>query len=264
MKKRVLFLIPSLAHGGAEKVLVNLVNNMDSEKHDITIAVLFPGGVNENFLKPHIRVVSFFKKPVRGISFLLTAFSPKTLHKLFIREEYDIEVSYHEGIAARIISGCSNPHTKTIAWIHVEQHTSKKASFAFRSKTEAERCYNAFDRIVCVSDFVRKDFSSIFNLKKTPIVLYNTVESDLIKRKSTEKTTSIIQDDCVKLIAVGTLKPSKGYERLFRIIKRLREEGQKVKLYVLGEGEQERYLRAFISENGLQDSIILLGYDTNP
>ena len=47
--KKILFLIPNLSVGGAEKVLVNLVNNMDKEKFDITVQVLFAGGVNEKF-----------------------------------------------------------------------------------------------------------------------------------------------------------------------------------------------------------------------
>ena len=52
--KKILFLIPTLAHGGAEKVLVNLVNNLDQEKYDVTIKVMFDGGVNKGFLKPHV------------------------------------------------------------------------------------------------------------------------------------------------------------------------------------------------------------------
>ena len=35
--KKVLFLIHDLGGGGAEKVLVSLVNNMDSSKFDITV-----------------------------------------------------------------------------------------------------------------------------------------------------------------------------------------------------------------------------------
>ena len=45
MKKRILFLIHNLGPGGAEKVLVNLVNNMDQSKFDITVIALFGGGV---------------------------------------------------------------------------------------------------------------------------------------------------------------------------------------------------------------------------
>lgn len=51
MKTKILFLIHDLAHGGAEKVLVNLVNNMDKTKYDITVMTLFDVGVNRQYLK---------------------------------------------------------------------------------------------------------------------------------------------------------------------------------------------------------------------
>ena len=55
--KKILFMIHDLSVGGAEKVLVNLVNNMNKEKFDVSIVALFGGGVNEQFLidKVHYR-----------------------------------------------------------------------------------------------------------------------------------------------------------------------------------------------------------------
>ena len=41
---KILFLIHDLGQGGAEKVLVNLVNHMDRSKFDISVTVLFGGG----------------------------------------------------------------------------------------------------------------------------------------------------------------------------------------------------------------------------
>ena len=41
MAKKILFLIPSLGHGGAERVLVNLANNLDTEKFEVTVQTLF-------------------------------------------------------------------------------------------------------------------------------------------------------------------------------------------------------------------------------
>ena len=131
--KKILFLIHDLHHGGAEKVLVNLVNNMDPEKFDITVLTLFGGGVNEQFLKPHIRLQTVFKKSFPGNSHILKLASPKRLHSWFVRERYDIEVSYLEGPSARIISGCADPDTKLVSWIHVEQHTLKNLAASFRN-----------------------------------------------------------------------------------------------------------------------------------
>ena len=130
--KKILFLIHDLGHGGAEKVLVNLVNNMDPSKFDISVTALFGGGVNEQFLKSHIHYRTVFKRAFPGNSHLMKILSPGQLHRLVIKERYDIEVSYLEGPAARIISGCPHKDTKLISWIHVEQHTKECAAQAFR------------------------------------------------------------------------------------------------------------------------------------
>ena len=55
MRKKLLFFIPSLAGGGAEKVLVNMVNNLDETKYEITVKTLFDYGVNKQYLLKHIK-----------------------------------------------------------------------------------------------------------------------------------------------------------------------------------------------------------------
>ena len=88
MKTKILFLIHDLGPGGAEKVLVNLVNNMDRSKFDITLLSLFAGGVNERFLKSDIRYRTIFSRTFRGNSHIMKLLSPKQLHKLFIKETF--------------------------------------------------------------------------------------------------------------------------------------------------------------------------------
>lgn len=72
--KKILFLIPTLAHGGAEKVLVNLVNNFDKKKFDITVQTLFDGGINKQYLKSNIKTISVFKKVFPGNSHIFKFF----------------------------------------------------------------------------------------------------------------------------------------------------------------------------------------------
>ena len=63
--KRILFFITSLAGGGAEKVLVNLVNNLDKTKYEVTLLTLFDVGINKQFLKDDVIYKSIFKKSFR-------------------------------------------------------------------------------------------------------------------------------------------------------------------------------------------------------
>ena len=263
--KKILFLIHDLGPGGAEKVLVNLVNNMDPQQFDITVMALFGGGVNEQFLKPHIRHIACFKKAVRGNSHLMKLLTPKQLHQWLIREKYDIEVSYLEGPSARIISGCPYPDTKLVSWIHVEQHTKSLAARSFRSYRESCRCYQKFHATACVSEYVKKDFLSIYPGLNNVQVLYNTNETAQILEKAKEAPEDgIFREGEIRLCGVGKLMPIKGFDRILRIHKRLRDEGYPVHTYLLGDGSERSMLEAYIKDNHLSDNVTMLGYQTNP
>lgn len=262
--KKILFLIHDLGRGGAEKVLVNLVNHMDRSKFDISVTVLFGGGVNEQFLAPDIHYRAVFPRSIPGNSRWMKLLTPAQLHRLCVKDTYDIEISYLEGPSARVISGCGDPDTKLVSWIHVELHSQENAVRSFRSLVEAEKCYNRFDQIVCVSEFVRDDFCSVIDVQRPCTVLYNTVESDRIERLAAEAADGFPSGEGIALMAVGTLKPSKGYERLLRIIKRLRDGGYPVCLYILGEGPLRKTLEGYVAQNHFEDAVVFLGYQTNP
>lgn len=264
MKQKILFLIHDLGQGGAEKVLINLVNNMDREKFDISVTVLFGGGVNEPFLAPHIRYRAVFPGTIRGNKYFLRLLSPQMLHRLIVKERYDIEVAYLEGSVARIISGCTDPDTKLVSWIHVQQSNMRRLSGSFRSETEARACYDRFDQVICVSEYVRQDFTGILDYKKPCRVLYNTVESNRILMLSREAAPMMADSGDVKLVAVGSLKESKGYKRLLECIRRLREQHYPIHLYILGIGPQQQELEKLCADSGISDVVTFLGYDTNP
>ena len=262
--KKILFLIHDLGPGGAEKVLVNLVNNMDRDKFDVTVVAMFGGGVNEQFLAPHIHYRAIFKKMFRGNSHVMKLFSPKGLYKRYVKDRYDIAVSYLEGPSARVISGCPYEGTKLVSWIHVEQHSKKVAAQAFRGYNESVKCYKKFHTTVCVSEYVKSDYLSIYPMLTNACVLYNTNESSRIVEKSLEKIDDAFDKSRIHLVGVGKLMPNKGFDRLLRIVKRLRDEEYPVHLHILGIGPQQEALERFVKEQNLAPDVTLHGYDTNP
>ncbi len=95
-KLKVLFLIHDLGQGGAEKVLVNLVNQLDLSRFDVTVEALFAGGVNEQFLRPEVHYVTVYNRTMPGNSHFMKLLSPERLHKKYVKEQYDIEAAYLE------------------------------------------------------------------------------------------------------------------------------------------------------------------------
>ena len=263
--KKILFFIPNLSVGGAEKVLVNLVNNMDRSKYDITVQTLFGGGVNEQFLKKDIRYRSCFEKTFKGNSQILKMFQPKTLYKRFIKDHYDIIVSYLEGPTARIVAGCPDQSTKKICWIHCRFESPETAKTGFRNFAEAKELYSRFDNIVCVSQWVKDYFCQTMEYCGNIEILYNTNETKKIYQKSLESVEDVIFDkDCFNLCSVGKIAPVKGYDRLARIHKKMIDEGINNKVYILGEGEQKNEIGSYLKANSLEESFVFLGYQTNP
>lgn len=263
--KKILFFIHDLGQGGAEKVLVNLVNNMDSSKFDITVQTLFSGGVNEQFLNDNIKLKTCFKRCFRGNSKILKLFSPRFLYKHFIKDKYDIAVSYLEGPSARIVSGCTDENTKLVSWIHCKYDSIIDASLSFRNADEAKKCYNRFNNTVCVSTLVKDYYVKAFEYKRPIEVLYNTIETNMILSKANEEVDDVFfSNNCINICSVGSIKQVKGFERLAYVHKKLIDSGIKNRVYILGIGEEKKKIEKYLVDNNLTDTFIFLGYKTNP
>lgn len=265
MKKKILFLIPTLAHGGAERVLINLVNNMDRSHYDITVQTLFDVGVYRQYLLPHIHYKGGFCHLFRGNTMLMKLFSPQILYRYFIKDNYDTVVSYLEGSTARIISGAPKS-IKTVCWIHTELNTPKLIIRCFRSLREAQYCYGTFDRIIAVSKQIKDSFLRNLSLNTEISVLYNTNETDMIRTKSKLPISNMqfVSDNFPSICTVGKIIPVKGFDRLLSAHKRLLDEGYLHHVYILGIGEEQKALEAKVREYGVEDSFTLLGFRDNP
>ena len=266
VKKKILFLIPNLKHGGAEKVLVNLANNLSPEKYDVTVQTLFDEGLHKLRHAFHVRYKTFFPRGFRGNSYLFKRFPPAFWWKLIVREHYDIAVSYLEGPTSRILAGCTDPNTKRIAWLHIELNTPKLAAQGFRSTKEAAGAYDSFDRVVAVSRDVRDCFLQNLPVSRPVDVLYNTNETGEIRRMSAFPTDHprFITGDMPTVCSVAKLMKTKGFDRLLEAHRRLWMDGIRHRVCILGIGEEQAALEEQIRRHGLTDTFLLLGYKDNP
>ena len=123
-KIKILFVLENLSGGGAEKVLVNLVNNMSSARFDITVMTLFDDGHNSRLLGDSVRYISLKRKKIKGIR-LLTKFLPKRLlYRYYINDDsYDVTVAFMTGVPTFVVSGSKS---KKIAWLHGEFFAGRK------------------------------------------------------------------------------------------------------------------------------------------
>lgn len=260
---KILFYIETLSGGGAEKVLQNLVNNMDSEKFDITVQTVWkenPDGLlNKNIRYKYI--YPYYSK-LNNLKYRLGA-SLKTLYPLHIKDDYDIEVAYLECGATKVLSASTNKKSKKIAWVHCD--LSKKIDNIEEFRKKSINWYKKFDKIICVSGDVEKSFKGIYGTGFDTKVLYNVIDDKSIRKKYDEKLEDYTFDEKTPtIVSVGRLSTPKRFDRLIEAHKILLEKGFPNKLLIIGEGSEREPIEQIIEANGVQETVTLAGYKSNP
>ena len=229
MKKQLLFLIESLSGGGAEKVLVTLVNNLDRSKFDITLCCVVNTGkyistlnsdVHYTYIIPDISSLKGIKRWYYSFLYhLVYQWLPlKWVYKLFVPQNKDVEVAFVEGFATKLLSYSTNRKSKKIAWIHTDLNNNHWTKLVYKNIKEEQTCYQQYNQIITVSDTALSAFKRIFKEVRIPIqTLYNPIDSNEILSKGKEKI-SCIKTSKIRLVSVGRLVYQKAYDRLLRIV----------------------------------------------
>lgn len=264
-KPSILFVHPDLRGGGAEKVLVNLLNSMNTEKYNIHLLTYFEEGVNRKDLSPAIKQRYIFKKVFRGWSVLQKLFSPRQLYKLFIPDQYDVIIAYLEGVPTRMVSGCPHKQTQLISWLHIDLKNFGIEKI-YRSASEMKRCYSKFDRVVAVSNRALESFFEQCSLdRKYGEVIHNVVDTNIVITNGERPLSDHIPaDDCINICSVGRLTRQKGYKRLLQALSEIVTDYPNIHLYLIGTGELKDELEKQVASLKIDTYVSFLGFQQNP
>lgn len=267
MKKKILFLINTLRDGGAEKILVDIVNHLNPEEYDIEVKLIYKKGVYLDKLNDNIKLSFIAGKPgtfmATQVSRILPRLSSECLHKLFVKEHYDIEVAFLEGYATKIVAGAPK-NVKKIAWVHCDLTKTEWITGVFRSEKGFVECYKKIDEVVSVSQSVQEAFVERFGEITKLIVRYNPVPDKKIRELSNQPIELHADGRKITLVSLGRMTYPKNFMRLLKCVKNVISDGYSVELWLLGEGEEKEKLKQYIEDNHLEEQIKLLGFKKNP
>ena len=273
-KRKILFLIESLAGGGAEKVLSTLVRNINKDVFDVTVCAVSGGGKYEEEICRSVSYKTLLNQPVQGnvLKRLLYVLKhhivygwlpPTWVYRLFIPKDSDVEIAFVEGFTTKLLAGSTNKYAKKYAWVHTDLCNNHWTKSVYASIAEEARAYECYNKVIGVSDTVCTAFRNAFPTTNVPVeTICNVVEADDILLKAQELVE--ITKKGARLVTAGRLEVQKGYTRLLRIVNRLVEEGFDIELWILGEGSERSVLEQYVEKHGLQKRVALFGFQTNP
>ena len=157
-KIKIRFLINTLAGGGAEKVLVDLLNCLDPAVFDMTLCVV-SGGVHEERIPEAVKIRRIIngKRFCNLIGKIIYNLPLSLLRIFFFREKVDIDIAYLEGFPTRVVSR-SRQNKKKVAFVHCDVSSNDVLERCYKTRAKCISDYLCFDKICFVSENAREGF----------------------------------------------------------------------------------------------------------
>ena len=250
-KKKIVFINNNFQKSdGTVATLIQLCNNLDSSKFDITIVPLYNCDSSLiSSLSPSIKVKKAFGFYFKGFNRLVRLIPASFLYRKFIGSDFDIEIGFQ----------CDNP-TRIVGY---KKKKSKVQACWMHGYAVYPKFFRNCDKIVCVSRSNAEKCKEQLKDSDNVDYLYNLLDDKDIVAKS-QADYLIPHREGPLFVTVGRLSPEKGFDRLIQILYDLRQEGYIFRLMIIGGGPQEKSLSKLISKLSMQDSIYLMGKLDNP
>ena len=267
-KLRIVFIIPNLGKGGAERVLANVIEDLD--RRIFEISCVFYDSRHTYTIANDINIFTLsLMGSTNVIKKIYLSFARIIKIRNIINSQYpDVVVSFLPGvnltaIAARMVS--SHKHKliiseHSIPSLHLFGITNNFLKLLLRL------LYNKADAIIAVSKGVKNDLIMNFGIDRNKIIVINNpINKERIQILSKEKIIELklFDSPIPVIITAGSLTEAKGQEYLLRAFKIVRTTIN-CKLLILGEGHKEYVLKKIATRLGIINDITFMGFQSNP
>lgn len=266
MCERLAFYLPSLAGGGAERVIVNLANQYVRQGHKVDILLHNPENAYRQALDPRVEIRLIpLERRLLGLH-VIARLAP------YLRARYTALLSSIRNFPPILAKRLTLSGTRVV--VREAAQPSRILREAARKSLEARLAtklgyrylYPLADAVVAVSKGVAADLTQITKMPACKVrVIYNPMitEDFFDLSKAPVDHPWFVKAETPIVIGVGRLHPVKGFDTLLRAFARVVREVE-ARLVILGEGEERQRLEQLARDLGITQSVSMPGFDPNP
>lgn len=257
--KRIIIFYPSFERGGVEIILLNLIKFFLKKKIKIILISNVPKKKlpkDNNFLQinPEYKVYGIFSD---RLSKAIQA-SKKLSNILKDSNQKETIVFSLQSSSLAILVSKMNNHLIVVRNaedpIYSFVHSDNKFS-SFLAIFSKILTYNFSDQIICNSVGSKNSLQKLLLKKSKVISIYNPYLKKIYKKKNFSKKNIII--------SVGRLTKQKDHKTIVEAMELLNKRGIKIKLLIIGDGDQRKKIQHLINTLDLKKNIKILGWKKN-
>lgn len=248
----ILYVITGLGLGGAERVVVDLADQMAAIGHDVKIVylkgdvIVKPENKKIELIYLGLEGIKDFKKVFNKYKKVLISFKPQVVHAHMV----------HANIFARI-SRKFCPIPKLICTAHNSNEGGTIRMMA----------YQITNSLSDINTNVSMEATQIFkNLKafdSSAMTIYNGINLSKFEKQEIKKHPILNEINCLDykiILAVGRLNVQKDYPNLLKAISILKNTSDQLfKVVIVGDGDQRSVIENLIKNLNLSSDVVLLG-----
>lgn len=263
-KKKILFVIPSLAGGGAERVLVLLLKHLNRSRFKPLLVVFNSKKAYKEESIKDIPIICL-KKGNRFDFFRLVW----ELSRLIRRERPALILSFltYTNYLTILAHGLANLRIPLFLNERNNLTSSlKNEKFSMIKKFLVPRLYPKSTGIISLSGGVREDLIANYKIPKEKcFVIYNGIDIKQIKELASEEVNNPWFKEYIPvIISCGRLTPQKNHPLLIEAMSLILKNDINVRLLILGEGEKRFKLEKLAKDLGISRNLMFLGFQSNP
>ncbi len=264
--KKVFFIIPTLAGGGAERVMLQLLRHSDRNRFRPILVVFEKKGPLLSELPADIDLRVLRDREIRyGMQWLIVF----SLAKMLRSERPHIVISFMW--YTNFVTLLAKLFSRIKSRVVISERYSLSPSLEGDSVEMIRRfvvrlLYRFADSVIVNSKEMGNQLHEMTGIPKARIpVIYNPIDIERVRRSSREKVDHPwFQEKIPIIVGIGRMTRQKGFDYLCRSMRILAERSLACRLVLLGTGPEENNLKKLVSDLGLGDQIHILGFQQNP
>lgn len=255
---KILFVIPSLSGGGAERFLTKILRNIDREMFDIQLAV----GKREG---PFLKLIPD-DIPLFELGASRTRYAVPTLWHLVKRIKPNILfATLGLNMACAIVKQLMKDAPKLVVRVATYPTSNSMRSRPIMTHQVQKFSYSKSDRMIALTEKMKKRLCELYKIPYSKVrVICNPIDIEDVKAQAHQSVEhSWFSEDIPIIIGVGRLAPQKGFATLMRTFSIVRRQIH-ARLVILGEGKERSRLEALSKKLAIQDDCLFHGFRLNP
>ena len=261
-KLKILFTLPTLNGGGAERVFVNYIRSLDKTKYEISLLLVNKTGEFLKFIPSFVNIYDIGSSKTRYGFFKLLK-SIKIINPNLI-----VSTTNRMNILVLMISLFISKQIK----ICLYEPSMPSAQFGNKYLPKyylylMKLLYRYSDYIIAQTKEMRNEIAEYYSVNKNKIIVTsNPIDTKLID-ENVSGYHNPYSSGYINIIASGRIREEKGYEFLLQSFAKVVTDNPKFKLFILGNIGNQVYmdkLKLIIKQYGLEDHVNFLGFLINP